>query len=51
MEILGSAKGIEQNKRSDIEPWLRQLEANLNNPYKDIMFIHHWDSIIIIGKV
>lgn len=51
VEILGSAKGIEQNKRSDIEPWLRQLEANLNNPYKDIMFIHHWDSIIIIGKV
>ena len=51
MEILDESSGIKQNKRSDIDEWIRQLETKLNNPYKDIMFIHHWDSIIIIGKV
>jgi hypothetical protein len=50
-EILGSSSGIEQNKRIDIDMWLHKLETKLNNPHRDILFIHHWDSIIIIGKV
>ena len=50
-EILGSSSGIEQNKRADLDKWLRELEAKLNNPHRDVFFIHHWDAIIVIGKV
>lgn len=50
-QILGSSSGINENRRPQLDKWLRTIEKNLNNPTKDIMFIHHWDSIIIIGKV
>ena len=49
-QILNGSRGIEANNRHQIDEWLRSLERNLNNPTKDILFIHHWDSIIIIGK-
>ena len=50
-QILGSSSGIKQNKRADLDKWLRELEAKLNNPRRDVFFIHHWDAIIVIGKV
>jgi len=50
-QILGGSRGIEQNNREQLREWLNQIEKNLNNPQQDILYIHHWDSIIIIGKV
>ena len=50
-QILGSSSGIKANKRHQLDEWLRKIEKDLNNPTKDILFIHHWDSIIVIGKV
>jgi len=49
-QILGGSRGIEQNNREQLREWLNQIEKNLNNPQQDILYIHHWDSIIIIGK-
>jgi hypothetical protein len=50
-QILGGSRGNEQNNREQLREWLNQIEKNLNNPQQDILYIHHWDSIIVIGKV
>jgi hypothetical protein len=50
-QILGGSRGIEQNNREQLREWLNQIEKNLNNSQQDILYIHHWDSIIVIGKV